>query len=92
LIGSTFGGYYTLHLPKSILFSQQLLYIPAWNNTHAYSVSETDALVFPAYKNFGFQLGTLDTYLNNVPLAYPPTKRNSFQFTAGVTYTIKSTY
>jgi len=92
LIGSTFGGYYTLHLPKSIIFTQQVLYIPAWNNTRAYSVAETDALTFPAYKNFGFTLGTLDTYLNNVPFTYPPTKRNSFQFTAGVTYTIKSTY
>jgi len=92
LIGSTFGGYYTLHLPKSIIFAQQLLYIPAWNNTHAYSVAETNSLTFPAYKNFGFQLGTLDTYLNNVPPTFPPTKRNSFQFTAGVTYTIKSAY
>lgn len=92
LIGSTFGGYYTLHLPKSILFTQQLLYIPAWNNLRAYSVAETDSVVFPAYKNFGFQVGTLDTYLNNVPLTFPPTKRNSFQFTAGVTYTIKSAY
>jgi hypothetical protein len=92
LIGSTFGGYYTLHMPKGILFSQQVLYIPAWNNTRAYSVAETDALTFPAYKNFGFQLGTLDTYLNNVPLTFPPTKRNSFQFTAGVTYAIKSSY
>jgi Protein of unknown function, DUF481 len=92
LIGSTFGGYYTLRLPKSIIFAQQLLYIPAWNNTRAYSVAETDSLTLPAYKNLGFSLGTLDTYLNNVPLTYPPTKRNSFQFTAGVTYTIKSAY
>jgi Protein of unknown function, DUF481 len=92
LIGSTFGAYYTLHLPNSIIFSQQVLYIPAWNNLHAYSIAETDALTFPAYKNFGFTLGTLDTYLNNVPLTFPPTKRNSFQFTAGVTYTIKSSY
>jgi len=92
LIGSTFGGYFTLHLPMSIIFAQQLLYIPAWNNTHAYSVAETDSLTFPAYKNLGFTLGTLDTYLNNVPLAFPPTKRNSFQFTAGVTYAIKSKY
>jgi len=92
LIGSTFGGYYTLHLPKSILFAQQVLYIPAWNNTRAYSVAETNSLTFPAYKNFGFSLGTLDTYLNNVPPTFPPTKRNSFQFTAGVTYTMKSTY
>lgn len=92
LIGSTFGGYYTLHLPKSIVFTQQLLYIPAWNNTRAYSFAENDAVVFPAYKNLGFQLGTLDTYLNNVPMTFPPTKRNSFQFTAGVTYAIKSKY
>ncbi len=92
LIGSTFGGYYTLHLPKGIIFNQQLLYIPGWNNTRAYSFAETDAVTFPAYKNFGFTLGTLDTYLNDVPLTYPPTKRNSFQFTAGVTYTIKSSY
>lgn len=92
LIGSTFGGYYTLNLPKGIVFAQQALYIPAWNNTRAYSVSETDTLTFPAYKNFGFTLGTLDTYLNDVPVTLPPTKRNSFQFTAGVTYTIKSSY
>jgi len=92
LIGSTFGGYYTLQLPKSIILTQQALYIPAWNNTNAYSLSETDAVTFPTYKNLGFTLGTLDTYLNDVPLTYPPTKRNSFQFTAGITYAIKSSY
>jgi hypothetical protein len=92
LIGSTFGGYYTLHLPRGMLFSQQLLYIPAWNQLHAYSMTETDVLSLPAYKNFSFTLGTLDSYLNDVPLTYPATKRNSFQFTAGVTYNIKSSY
>jgi Protein of unknown function, DUF481 len=92
LIGSTFGTDYTAHLPRKMVFAQQLLYIPAWNNTRAYSVAETNNLTFSAYKNFGFTLGTLDTYLNNVPLTSPPTKRNSFQFTAGVTYTIKSSY
>jgi len=92
LIGSTFGAYYTLHLPRSMMFTQQVLYIPAWNNLHAYSVAETDALSFPAYKNFSFTVGTIDTYLNNVPLTFPKTKANSFQFTAGVTYNIKSSY
>lgn len=92
LIGSTFGGNYLLHLPRSIVFAQQVLFIPAWNNTRAYSVAETDTVTFPAYKNFGFTLGTLDTYLNDVPVTFPPTKRNSFQFTAGVTYAIKSSY
>src|SRR5580704_10471203 len=74
LIGSTFGAYYTLHLPRSMMFTQQVLYIPAWNNLHAYSVAETDALSFPAYKNFSFTVGTIDTYLNNVPLTFPKTK------------------
>jgi hypothetical protein len=92
LIGSTFGGYYTLNLAKGMIFTQQALYLPAWNNMHAYSVSELDSLSFPGYKNFSFTVGTQDSYLNNVPFTLPPTKRNSFQFMAGVTYNIKSSY
>ena len=92
LIGSTFGATYFRHLPAGIVFNQQVLYIPAWNNLRAYSVTETDGLTFPTYKNFGFTVGTLDTYLNDIPLTIPPTKRNSFQFLLGVTYTIKSNY
>ena len=92
LIASTFGGTYLRHLLKGMLFTQQAQYIPAWNNLHAYSFTETDVLTLPAYKNFGLSVGTLDTYLNDVPLTYPATKRNSFQFTFGATYTIKSKY
>lgn len=92
LIASTFGAAYLRHITKGILFTQQLLYIPAWNNLHAYSFNESDTLSLPVYKNFSFSLGTLDTYLNDVPLTFPTTKRNSFQFTTGVTYNIKSSY
>lgn len=92
LIGSTFAANYIRHLPKGMLFTQQVSYIPAWNNTRAYSVAENDTLSFPAYKNFSFTVGTLDTYLNDIPLTVPPTKRNSFQFIMGVTYNIKSKY
>ena len=92
LIGSTFGGNYALKLPKGMTFTQQLLYIPAYNNVRAYSVSETDVLALPVYKNFSLSVGTLDTYLNDPPTSEPPTKRNSFQFQTGVTYNIKSAY
>jgi hypothetical protein len=39
----------------------------------------------------------MDSYLNDPPvqappLTQPPTKRNSFQFTMGLTYAFKSTY
>jgi hypothetical protein len=92
LIASTFGASYLRHVTKGILFTQQLLYIPAWNNLHAYSFNESNTLSLPVYKNFSFSLGTLDTYLNDVPLTFPTTQRNSFQFTTGVTYNIKSAY
>lgn len=92
LIGSTFAGIYMLKLPRDMVFNQQVAFIPAWNNTRAYSVTEVNTLAIPGYKNLAFSIGTLDTYLNNPPPATPPTKRNSFQFTFGLTYDIKSKY
>ena len=91
LIGSTFALSYVLHR-KLITYTQGLAFIPAYNNMHAYSANETNTLAFPAYKNFSFSMGTLDSYLNDPPLSLPPTKRNSFQFTMGVTYALKSKY
>jgi hypothetical protein len=91
LIGSTFGADYLL-AAKHFTFVQQLQYIPAYNDPHAYSANETNTLTFPVFKNFGFSFGTLDSYLNNPPASLPPTQRNSFQFTMGLTYAIKSKY
>jgi hypothetical protein len=89
LIGSTFSANYLRHLPKGMLFNQQVAYIPAWNNLHAYSVTELNMFTIPAYKRLSLSFGTLDSYLNNPATALPPVKRNSFQFTAGVTYAFK---
>ncbi|MGA7522732.1 MAG: DUF481 domain-containing protein [Acidobacteriaceae bacterium] len=91
LIGSTIAADYALKL-KLLAFTQTIGFIPAFNNPHAYSAQETDAVVFPTYKNLGFSVGTMDSYLNNPPATLPPTKRNSFQFTMGLSYAIKSSY
>jgi hypothetical protein len=96
LFGSTFSAAYILHL-KLVTYTQGVAYIPAWNQTRAYSANETNTFAFPAYKNFGFSVGTLDSYLNDPPIPTPPLtaplpKRNSFQFTMGLTYAIKSKY
>ena len=91
LVGSTFSAAYALHL-KLVTYTQGLSYIPAYNQMSAYSVNETNMFAFPAYKNLSFSMGTLDSYLNNPPASLPPTKRNSFQFTMGLTYAIKSKY
>ena len=92
LIAATFAATYNVILPSKITFNQQLNYVPAFNNTRAYSATETDTLTIPAYKNIGLTIGSLDSYLNDTPLTVPPTKRNSFQLTFGATYAIKSKY
>ncbi|MGA8111821.1 MAG: DUF481 domain-containing protein, partial [Acidobacteriaceae bacterium] len=91
LIGSTFSADYLLKLKLGTL-TQEAAFIPAYNNERAYSATETDTFAFPGYKNFSFSIGTLDSYLNDPPATLPPTKRNSFQFTMGLTYAFKSKY
>ncbi len=96
LIGSTFSASYALHL-KLVSYLQTLAYIPAYNTASAYSANESNTFAFPAYKNLSFSVGTLDSYLNDPPAvvlssSQAPVKRNSFQFTMGLTYAIKSKY
>lgn len=88
LVGSTFAVNYMRKFIKGMIFNQQLGYIPAWNNLHAYSVAETDSLVLPTYKRLGLSVGAIDSYLNDPAITIPPTKRNSLQFTFGITYTL----
>jgi hypothetical protein len=95
LVGSTIAVTYALHL-KRVAYAQGLAFIPAFNDPHAYSANETNTFAFPAYKNLSFSVGTLDSYLNDPPFTVsptsPPTKANSFQFTMGFTYALKSKY
>jgi hypothetical protein len=90
LIGSTFAANYMRKLGKTMVFTQQLAFIPAWNNTNAYSAGEINTLILPVYKRLSFSVGTIDSYLNDPPVTAPPTKRNSFQFTMGATYSFVS--
>jgi hypothetical protein len=86
LIGMDFGDTYMLKLPHGLVFNQGAVITPAFNQTNAWSAEATAGLLFPVYKRLGFTLGTLDDFLND-PAA--GSKKNSFQFTAGVTYTLK---
>jgi len=86
LVGADFGDTYMLKLPKGLVFNQTAVITPAFNNTNAWSAVATAGLVFPVYKRLGFSVGTLDDFLNDPAIG---SKKNSFQFTAGVTYTLK---
>lgn len=92
LVGSTLSGTYAVKLKRGVVFKQQIAYIPAFNIARDYSANETSTLTIPFYKNVALSLGTIDSYLNDPLPAEPPTTRNSFQFTTGVTYTLKSKY
>jgi len=91
LVGSTFSVNYAAHW-KRMTYTQGIAYIPAFNQSVAYSANERNSFAFPAYKSLSFSMGTADSYLNNPPVSLPPTMRNSFQFTMGLTYAIKSKY
>lgn len=83
LIGSIFGETYVQTFAHGILLNEEGKYIPAWNDTSAYSAFASVGLTFPVYHHFGFTIGALDNFLNDPP---PGFKKNSFQFTLGATY------
>jgi hypothetical protein len=86
LISSIFGETYLRTFAHGIQFNEQGAFIPAWNDTKAYSAFANATLTFPVYHHFGLTLGALDNFLNDPP---PGFKKNSFQFTAGATYSLK---
>jgi hypothetical protein len=86
LIGANFGDTYMLKLPHGLVFNQGAVITPAFNQSNAWSATATAGLLFPVYKRIGFSLGALDDFLNDPAVG---SKKNSFQFTAGVTYTLR---
>jgi len=86
LIGSTFAEIYTRKFAHGIVFNEQISATPAWNNTAAYSATGTATLALPVHKRFSLAITSLDTFLNDPP---PGFKKNSFQFTTGLTYALR---
>ena len=90
LIGASIGEMYMQKLPKGLVFNETGTILPAFNTPagqpSAWSAQIIAGLLFPVYKNLGFTVGTQDNFINNPPFGY---KKNTFQFTAGVTYTLK---
>jgi len=85
IIGTTFFEGYTRNLPRKMLFTESLNYLPAWNDFKAYSVNFNSALSLPVIKRLSATIAVADNYLNDPAQYY---KKNSFQFIAGVTYVL----
>ena len=96
LIGMDFAEMYMRKLPHGLAFNETGVVTPAFNSAsssaanpnpgHPFSADFTAALIFPVYKNLGFNTGVIDNYLSNPA---PGFDNNSFQFTIGATYTFK---
>jgi len=86
LIGINAAEIYMRKLVHGMVLNEAGLVQPAINHPSAFTAQFNAGLAFPAYKNFGFSLGTQDNYINNPPSGY---KNNTFQFTGGVNYSFK---
>ncbi len=94
LFGSTFTENWLRHLStKGLIFTEFGSVSPAWHQTNsstqqpnAYSAHVDGTLKFPVYKGFAFNVGAVEDFLNNAPAG---SKRNSTQFTTGITYTLQ---
>jgi hypothetical protein len=94
IFGSTFSENLVRHLnKKGLVFNEFGSYSPAWSQSNssptqpnAFSAHANASFIFPVYKGFAFNLGAVDDFINNAPLG---SKKNSTQYTTGITYTIK---
>ena len=94
IFGSTFSDTYVRHVTKKgLVFNEFGSVSPAWSQSNssstqpnAFSAHINAAFVFPVYKGFAFNVGAVDDFINNAPLG---SKKNSTQYTTGITYTIK---
>ena len=88
LVGSSFTELYHRNLPAKIIFTESGTFIPAWNDSSAYSAIFGAGLQLPTYKRFSLNINLLDNYLNQPAIGF---KSNSLQFVTGILYTLKST-
>ena len=86
LAGSTFEEDFSRGLWHGSKFTEQLILSPAWTNAAAFSALGNAALTLPVYKRLNFTLGAIDNYLHNPPAGF---KKNSFQATMGLTYSLR---
>jgi hypothetical protein len=85
LLGSIFSESYSRTFRKKIVLREQISLDPAWTYLHAYTGNGNINLTVPMVKRIGLTLSTADQYLNDPS---PGFKKNSYQFSTGLTYTL----
>ncbi|MFL6447224.1 MAG: DUF481 domain-containing protein [Bryobacteraceae bacterium] len=83
LISGVFSEAYNRKFRNKITLHQDFSTTPAWSNLNAVSATGDLNLTIPVIKRMNFTFGVADTYLNNPS---PGFRKNSFQFTSGISY------
>jgi hypothetical protein len=86
LIGADLNESWSRTFAHNVKFNEYITLTPTFNVVRAYSAVGTANFVFPVYKRLNFTLSSTDNYLGDPPEGF---RRNSFQFTAGITYIVK---
>lgn len=86
LVSAAIGETWSRTFPHHIKFNENLTLTPTFNVIKAYSGVAGAGFLFPVYKNLNFSVTTTDNYLGDPPEGF---LRNTFQFTTGITYTLR---
>ena len=86
LVGSTISETYRRTLPKKLTLFEFANIIPSFNIANDYSANVSGTLTLPVYKRLAVRFTATDNYLNNPSAGY---NKNSFQFVAAASYTLK---
>jgi hypothetical protein len=85
LIAAAVGETYTRNLKGGIAFHEGLTFIPAFNDTSAYTGNAYANFAIPVKKRLAITIGGIDSYINEPPLGF---KKNSFEFVTQLTYKV----
>ncbi len=86
LAGAAAEEDFSRNLWRGSKFTEQLVLSPALTNSNVFTAVANAALTIPAYKRLNVTLGTTDNYLNDPP---PGAKKNSYQATLGLSYSLR---
>jgi hypothetical protein len=86
LVSASVGETWSRTFPHNVKFNEYVTLNPTFNVVRAYSAVAGTSLLFPVYKNLNFSVSATDNYLGDPPEGF---QRNTFQFTSGISYTLK---
>jgi hypothetical protein len=86
LVSTAISERWSRTFAHNVKFNEYVTLNPTFNVVRAYSGVAGASFVFPVHKNLNFSVSTTDNYLGDPPEGF---QRNTFQFTSGITYTLK---